>query len=60
MKDAAVQATSFYVSPGERVDILINFSSYSIGQSVTLKSQAFSAPGMGTYRQGHRAGLTSF
>jgi blue copper oxidase len=60
LKDAAVQATSFYLSPGERVDILVNFSSYTIGQSVTLKSQAFSAPGMGTYRQGIELDLLRF
>jgi FtsP/CotA-like multicopper oxidase with cupredoxin domain len=60
LKDQAVQATSFYLSPGERVDILVNFSAYNIGQSVTLKSQAFSAPGMGTYRQGIELDLLRF
>jgi FtsP/CotA-like multicopper oxidase with cupredoxin domain len=60
LKDQAVQATSFYLSPGERVDILVNFSGYTIGQSVSLKSQAFSAPGMGTYRQGIELDLLRF
>lgn len=45
LKDEAVPATSFFLSPGERVDILMDFSSYSLGQSVLLKSLAFSGGG---------------
>lgn len=60
LKDEAVEVTSSFLSPGERVDILISFSSYTIGQSVTLKSQAFSAPGMGTYRQGVELNIIRF
>ncbi len=60
LKDEAVEATSFFLSPGERVDILADFSPYTIGQSVTLKSQAFSAPGMGTYRQGTELNIIRF
>lgn len=42
-----VQATSFYLSPGERVELLVQFSAYAVGQSVTLKSLPFSGGGMG-------------
>jgi FtsP/CotA-like multicopper oxidase with cupredoxin domain len=52
LKDYPAQVTSFMLSPGERVDILIDFSSYTINQSVTLKSLQYSWPGSGTYRQG--------
>lgn len=60
LKDAPVQATSFFLAPGERVDILINFSSYNIGQSVTIKSQPFTAAGTGTYRQGVELNILRF
>lgn len=45
LKDTAVQATSFLLAPGERVDILMDFSSYTLGQSVVLKSLTFSGGG---------------
>jgi FtsP/CotA-like multicopper oxidase with cupredoxin domain len=45
LKDEAVAATSFYLSPGERVDILVDFSSYALAGSVILKSLPF--PGGG-------------
>lgn len=45
LKDEAVQATSFFLSPGERVDILVDFSSYSLNQSVMLKSLPFTGGG---------------
>ncbi len=45
LKDQAVAATSFFLSPGERVDILMEFSSYSLGQSVVLKSLPFTGGG---------------
>lgn len=60
LKDAAVQAASFYLSPGERTDILVDFTPYTIGQNVTLKSQAFTAPGAGSYRQGTELNLLRF
>jgi len=60
LKDTPVLANSFVLSPGERADILVNFSSYSIGQNVTLKSLAFTAPGTGTYRQGTEMNLLRF
>ncbi len=45
LKDQAVSATSFLLSPGERVDILMDFSSYSLGQNVVLKSLPFTGGG---------------
>lgn len=60
LKDIPVQANSFFLSPGERVDILFDFSSYSIGQSLTLKSLAFASSGGGIYRQGVEMNLMRF
>ncbi|MBK8552150.1 MAG: multicopper oxidase domain-containing protein [Ignavibacteria bacterium] len=60
LKDEAVQVTSFFLSPGERTDILVDFSPYTIGQNVILKSLPFTAPGMGTYRQGTEMNLLRF
>jgi len=45
LKDEAVQVTSFFLAPGERVDILVDFSSYELAQSVQLKSLAFTGGG---------------
>ncbi len=45
LKDEPVQMNSFFLSPGERVDILFDFFPYSVGSSVTLQSQAFSGVG---------------
>ena len=45
LKDQAVTATSFFLSPGERVDILMDFSSYTLAQSVILKSLPFTGGG---------------
>jgi len=45
LKDTAVQATSFFLAPGERVDILVDFSSYALNQSVMLKSLPFTGGG---------------
>ena len=60
LKDEAVQVTSFFLSPGERTDILVDFSPYTIGQNVILKSLPFTAPGTGTYRQGTEMNLMRF
>jgi len=60
LKDNPVTANSFYLSPGERVDILFDFSSYTIGQSVTLKSQPFTSSGQGNYVQGTEMNLLRF
>jgi blue copper oxidase len=45
LKDEAVQLNSVYLSPGERLDILFDFLPYTIGNSVSLQSQAFSGVG---------------
>ncbi len=45
LKDQAVAATSFFLSPGERVGILMDFSTYTLGQSVILKSLPFASGG---------------
>ena len=60
LKDQAAEVTSFYLSPGERADILLSFANDNLGSSVTLVSQAFSAPGMGAYRQGVALNLLRF
>lgn len=60
LKDAPVAATSFYLSPGERVEILFDFSPYTIGQSVTLKSLPFTGTGGTTYQQGTKLNLLRF
>jgi FtsP/CotA-like multicopper oxidase with cupredoxin domain len=60
LKDTAVQVTSFMLSPGERTDILVDFSSYTLGQNVFLKSLPFTAPGSGTYVQGTEMNLLRF
>lgn len=55
----AAAVTSFLLSPAERVEIVFDFSSYSIGQSLTLKSQAFGS-WTGTYHQGIAMNLLRF
>jgi len=45
LKDEVAQMNNVFLSPGERIDILFDFSPYSIGNSVTLQSQAFSGVG---------------
>jgi FtsP/CotA-like multicopper oxidase with cupredoxin domain len=45
LKDEAIQVSDVFLSPGERIDILFDFSPYSIGNSVNLQSQAFSGVG---------------
>ncbi len=58
--DAPMQVTSSLLAPGERLDILVDFSSDQLGQSVSLKSLPFAAGGMGTYRQGVEMNLLHF
>ncbi|MBK9331931.1 MAG: multicopper oxidase domain-containing protein [Ignavibacteria bacterium] len=60
LKDEAVQVTSFFLSPGERTDILVDFSTNAIGENVILKSLPFTAPGAGTYVQGTEMNLLRF
>ncbi|MEO8514133.1 MAG: multicopper oxidase domain-containing protein [Ignavibacteria bacterium] len=52
LKDTPISATSFMLAPGERVEILVDFSSNTIGQNVTLQSLAFTANGTLPYKQG--------
>jgi hypothetical protein len=52
LKDTPVQASEFMLSPGERVEILVDFSSNSIGQNVILRSLAFTHGGVLPYKQG--------
>lgn len=60
LKDNAVQVNSFFLSPGERTEILVDFTPYNIGQNVFLKSLPFTAPGVGTYVQGTELNLLRF
>lgn len=46
LKDEAVQAGSVYLAPGERLEILADFSNHQQGTSVNLISLAFTAPGL--------------
>ena len=52
LKDAPVQATEFNLAPGERVEILVDFSGNTIGSNVTLRSLAFTHGGTLPYKQG--------
>lgn len=52
LKDAPVSATQVTLAPGERIEILVDFSSNTIGQNVKLQSVAFSHGGALPYKQG--------
>jgi blue copper oxidase len=56
LKDEPTQMNNLYLAPGERVDILFDFFAYTIGNSVSLQSQAFT--GVGT--QGTQMDLLRF
>ncbi|MFZ1320589.1 MAG: multicopper oxidase domain-containing protein [Ignavibacteria bacterium] len=58
--DAPVSVNSLFLSPGERADVLIDFSQFNVGDNVTLKSLQFTAPGSGTYRQGTEMNIIRF
>lgn len=58
--DAPVSVNSLFLSPGERADVLIDFSQFNVGENVTLKSLQFNAPGMGNYRQGTEMDIIRF
>jgi blue copper oxidase len=60
LKDNPVQATQFMLSPGERVELLVDFSSNSIGQNVSLQSLAFSHGGSLPYKQGTSLNIIRF
>ncbi len=60
---APVTLTSVNLAPAERLDILVDFSPYSLGQTVTLQSLAFTMsdpPGSGTVPQGAQLDLLQF
>lgn len=59
LKDHPAQINNFFLAPGERADILIDFSNYSVGESVILKSLPFSGTG-GTYPQGLEMNILTF
>ena len=52
LKDYPAQVNNFMLAPGERVEILVDFSTNTIGQDVTLQSASFSHPGPLPYKQG--------
>ncbi len=56
LKDEVVESNNFFLSPGERVEILFDFSSYDINQSVNLISQQYDGPG----HQGNQMNLLRF
>ncbi|MDP4199351.1 MAG: multicopper oxidase domain-containing protein [Bacteroidota bacterium] len=61
--DAPTSVTSVNLAPAERLDVLIDFSRYAQGQSVTLKSLSFTfsdAPGSGAVPQGAELNLLEF
>jgi hypothetical protein len=59
LKDQPVQMNNVFLAPGERLDILLDFSAYAIGESVLLKTLPFSGSG-GTYPQGMAMDLLTF
>jgi len=56
LKDEVVETNSFFLSPGERVEILFDFVNYNIGQSINLISQSYNGPG----NQGNQMNLLRF
>ncbi|MEK7675165.1 MAG: multicopper oxidase domain-containing protein, partial [Verrucomicrobiota bacterium] len=44
---APAQATSAFLAPGQRLELLVDFSTYALGESVQLKSLEFTTTGMG-------------
>lgn len=59
LKDQPVQMNNVFLAPGERIDILVDFSSYNIGDSIFLKTLPFPGTG-GTYPQGTEMNLLTF
>jgi len=61
--EAPVTATSAFFSPAERLDIIIDFSSFSIGQTLILKSASFpygGDPSSGSLQQGDAFDMMQF
>lgn len=59
LKDYPAQINNVFLAPGERIDILVDFSSYNIGDSIFLKTLPFPGTG-GTYPQGTEMNLLTF
>lgn len=59
LKDQPSQLNNVFLAPGERIDILIDFSAYTIGESILLKTLPFTGSG-GTYPQGMAMDLLAF
>ena len=59
LKDQPAQMNNVFLAPGERIDILVDFSAYTIGESILLKTLPFSGSG-GTYPQGMAMDLLTF
>ncbi len=59
LKDQPAQMNNVFLAPGERIDILVDFSAYTIGESILLKTLPFSGSG-GTYPQGMEMDLLTF
>lgn len=59
---APVSVTSVMLAPGQRLDVLVDFSTYASGASVVLRSLAFAGGGgmMGGPRQGTEMDLARF
>jgi len=45
LKDEVIQVNNVFLAPGERLEILYDFSNYSIGNAVNLITQSFSGGG---------------
>ncbi len=56
LKSEVQQVSSVFLSPGERIEILFDFSNYSIGDSLYFESQAFNSIG----NQGLQMNLLKF
>lgn len=59
LKNQPAQMNNVSIAPGERVNILIDFSAYTIGESILLKTLPFSGSG-GTDLQGIEMDLLTF
>ncbi len=61
--ESPAAVTSAMLAPAERLDIVVDFSGYSIGDNLFLKSLSFfysDGPGSGTLRQGAEIDLLQF
>jgi FtsP/CotA-like multicopper oxidase with cupredoxin domain len=61
--ESPITKTSVMIGPAERLEIIVDFSSYAQGQTVNLKSLKFTfsdAPGSGTVPQGAEMNILQF